>query len=282
MPESNSWKASLALTFTARLGATLLVRRGQHGPLAVQRPFFPEGREVCHAYVLHPPGGIVPGDTLDLDILVEKGAHALVTTPAATKVYTSDGRTSKLAQSLRVEDGAFVEWFPSETILFEGARIDLQTRVQLSGHAGFLGWDILCLGRPACGERFATGWCRQRLELWRDDSPLIVERARYAGAVRDAIHDATWGLRGASVTATLFATPIDLGKDAMAATLGELRELPVTEGELRSATLVRGVLVMRYLGNSVERARILFEKAWHVLRPKLVGRPACLPRIWST
>ena len=282
VPETTSWKASLALTFAERLGATLLVRRGQQGPLAVQRPFFPEGRRVCHAYVLHPPGGIVPGDSLALDIVADKGAHALVTAPAATKVYTSDGRPSKLVQNLRVADGALLEWLPPETILFEGAHVDLRTRVDLSGCAGFIGWEVLCLGRPACGERFREGACRQRLEVWRDGSPLVVERARYQGSMHDAIHDAGWGLRGASVTATLFATVPNLGKDASVAVLAGLRALAVAKDEFSSATQVSGVLVMRFLGKSVERAHVLFEQAWHILRPTLFGRPACLPRIWST
>ena len=277
-PDLSPWKASLALTFAGRDGGTDMVRRGQVGPLAVQRPFFPEGREVCHVYVLHPPGGIVPGDSLELDVDVKQGAHALVTAPAATKVYRSDGRTSKLKQTLRAAHGAFLEWLPQDTILFNGARIELDTRIDLAGSAACIGWDILCLGRPACGERFDEGFCRQRLEVWREGVPLFIERTRYAGAV----HDAAWGLRGACVTATLFAASPALGSDENAVLLAELRALPVKPDELCSTTLVSGVVVMRYLGNSVENARILFEKGWRLVRPVLFGRPACHPRIWST
>jgi urease accessory protein len=276
--EPTSWQASLALTFAGRDGATTMVRRGQLGPLAVQRPFFPEGREVCHVYVLHPPGGLVPGDSLELDVNVEQGAHALVTAPAATKVYRSDGRTSKLRQTLHARDGALLEWLPQDTILFNGARIELDTRIDLAGRAACIGWDILCFGRPACEERFDEGVCRQRLEVWRDGAPLVIERTRYEGAV----HDASWGLRGACVTATLFATSPALGSDESGALLADLRGLPVKPGELCSATLVSGVVVMRYLGNSVENARILFEKGWRLVRPAIFGRPACHPRIWST
>jgi len=277
-PEPTPWMASLALTFAGRGGSTEMIRRGQVGPLAVQRPFFPEGSEVCHVYVLHPPGGIVPGDSLEIDVNVEQGAHALITAPAATKVYRSDGRTSALKQTLRAADGAFLEWLPQDTILFNGARISLDTRIDLAGSAACIGWDILCFGRPACDERFDEGYCRQRLEVWRDGVPLLIERTRYEGAV----HDASWGLRGACVTATLFATSPALGVDENAALLAELRALPVKPGDLCSATLVSGVVVMRYLGNSVENARILFEKGWRLARPLIFGRPVCHPRIWST
>jgi urease accessory protein len=276
---ASSWNASLALTFTASAGATRMLRRGHQGPLVVQRPFFPEGHAVCHAYILHPPGGIVPGDALSLDIAMETGAHGLITTPAATKVYRSDGRTSRQAQIVRAAAGSAVEWLPQETILFEGSRAQLSTRVELSGSAAFIGWDILCFGRPACGKRLgANASCRQRLELWRDGQPLVLERARYEGDIQDA----SWGLRGASVTGTLLAAGPARTPETNQALLQDLRAIPVRAGELSSASEVNGVLVLRYLGNGSEQARILFETAWHILRPVTIGRPACPPRIWST
>jgi urease accessory protein len=64
--------------------------------------------------------------------------------------------------------------------------------------------------------------------------------------------------------------------------LASLREIGPRDGGLCSASLLGGVMVFRYLGNGAEPARILFEQAWHLLRPALVGRPACAPRIWST
>jgi urease accessory protein len=73
-----------------------------------------------------------------------------------------------------------------------------------------------------------------------------------------------------------------LTNEAKPALLQELRRLRVREGELTSTSEISGVLALRYLGNGAEQARILFEKAWHILRPVIVGRPACLPRIWST
>ncbi|HEX7505288.1 MAG TPA: urease accessory protein UreD [Polyangia bacterium] len=274
----SSWKASLALTFLAREGGTQLLRRGHQGPLVVQRPFFPEGRDVCHTYILHPPGGIVPGDYLNLDIAIEAGAHALITAPAATKVYRSDGRISRQVQTLRASASSAVEWLPQETILFQGARAHLSTRIELSGSATFVGWDILCLGRPACGERFGSGACRQHFELWRDGRPLVLERTGYEGDIQDA----AWGLQGAPVTGTLLASGPALTDETKRALQHELRGLRVRNSGLLSASEVSGVLVLRYLGNAVEQARILFEKAWHILRPVILGRPACLPRIWST
>jgi urease accessory protein len=272
--EPHRWQARLRLRFGLNQGRSVVRERVHHGPLQVQRAFYPEGPALCHLYLLHPPGGLVAGDALAMDIAVEAGARALVTTPAANKVYRGDERpAARVRQQLTVESGASLEWFPQETIVFDGGRVELETRVDLAVGSAFAGWEILCLGRPAAGETFTYGSCRQRLELWRAGRPLCLERARFDGGARTL--RAAWGLAGAPVTATMFATP-------MAAPLVDIRTLALPEGELGSATLLDDVLVCRYLGASAERARGYFSRIWSLVRPALVGRPAHSPRIWST
>jgi len=123
--EPGGWQASLELAFAADTsGATRLDRRAHRGPFLVQRPFFPEGREVCHVYLLHPPGGLVGGDELRLDLRVGEGARALVTTPAAGKAYRTLGPVSRQTQALSVADGAALEWLPQETIVYDGAAVN--------------------------------------------------------------------------------------------------------------------------------------------------------------
>lgn len=271
---SPGWAARLALSFVSSGGATVMSRRRQQGPLAVQRAFFPEGRSVAHVYILHPPGGVVPGDTLEVD--VDCAGHALLTTPAATKLYRSDGRQAKVTQALRVAPGAVLEWLPQETILFEGASADLATRIELCEGAAFLGWDLVCLGRPAAGEGFRSGRCRQQLELWLGPRPLVIERTCYDGAMQGA----PWGMRGATVTGTLVAFPSTPDFDPGPA-LAELRGMNAS-GAFLSATSLDRVVVVRYLGHHLEQARALFESAWAILRPRIAGRPMCRPRVWST
>src|SRR6185369_4219301 len=128
-----------------------------------------------HVCVLHPPGGIVSGDQLDFDVRVGVGARALVTTPSATKIYRSDGRRAAQRTRLSVARGAALEWLPQETIIFDGARVDLQTTVSLEEGAVFIGWDVQCLGRPAIAERFTSGECKSGLEISRAGRLLFLE-----------------------------------------------------------------------------------------------------------
>jgi urease accessory protein len=262
----------------------VLARREHRGPLAVQRPFFPEGPSVCHVYVLHPPGGIVGGDDLRIDVDVAAGARALVTTPAATKAYRTAGPAAALENRLRVEAGGVLEWLPQETILYDGCDVTLSTRVDLAPGAAFLGLDLVCFGLPARGEAFASGRCKQAFELWRDGAPLSVERGRFDGG--GPVPSAAWGLAGAPVMGTLLAAPaatVDVAS-LITALRATADALPPDGGDLGSVTTLAGgaVIACRYVGPSVERASSFLRAAWELARPALLGRPATPPRIWST
>jgi urease accessory protein len=253
--------------------------------LAVQRPFFPEGADVCHVYVLHPPGGIVGGDRLHVSVDVEAGAHALLTTPAATKAYRAAGRPASLSNDLRVAAGGVLEWLPQETILYDGSDIALSTRVDLQPGAAFLGLDLLCFGLPARHEvgdgGYANGRCKQAFEIWRAGAPLAIERGRFDG---DApVHGSAWGLAGAPVMGTLLAVGAEAtDAEPLLAALRERTEaLPA--GDLGAATVLNGgVIACRYVGPSVERAGTFLRGAWALTRRALIGRDATPPRIWAT
>ena len=270
----NGWLANLSLKFTGREDKTIISHRKHQGPLVIQKPFYPEG-DVCHVYLLHPPGGVVGGDQLTLDVEVNNSGHALVTTPAAGKFYRSDGRIAKLKQSLRVEASSTLEWLPQETILFSGCEVNMQTVVQLEGDAQFIGWEILCMGRPASGELFDKGSARQHFEIWRDKKPLMLDRSQLSGS--DDVLSAKWGMQNYTVTGTMMV--VNANKEM----LQHVRNnLPKLSDGLFSATLINDVLVCRALAHQAEFVRFAFIHVWKEIRLDLLGRSACEPRIWST
>jgi len=278
--ETAGWGASLTLGFSADAsGATILSRRAHRGPFVVQRPFFPEGREVCHVYLLHPPGGLVGGDELRLELQVGAGAHALVTTPAAGKAYRTLGPVARQRQALAVEAGATLEWLPQEIIIYDGADVEIATEVDLAPGARFIGAETLCFGLPARGAPFQRGACRPSFALRRNGAPLLIERACFEGG-RDA-QAAVWGLAGATVLTSIVAAPAPAVAivDRLQA---EARAL--SDGDRAGATVVADgdVLVVRHLGRQAERARAFVHRTWGLLRSALFDRPAVAPRIWST
>lgn len=267
------WRAKLDLEFDVHRRRTVMTGRRHEGPLRVQRSFHPEGAP-CHAYILHPPGGVVGGDSLQTRGRLRPGAWATITSPGATKFYRSLGETAHLDQSLRVDAGATLEWFPQEQIVFNGAVVDAITRIDLEPGARCLAWEINCLGRPAGDQPFEQGRLRQRFQVWRGGRPLLLEHARIAG--EGPVAEAHWGLRGQPAFATLVATPADA--DDLAAVREDLAPLPGPW----AVTLLDDLLVVRWFGPGAREAGWLRDNVWHILRPRLLGRPVCRPRIWDT
>ena len=263
-----SWKAELDLRFERREARTVLAAKRFDGPLAFQKPLYPEGGEVCHGIVLHPPAGVAGGDELAIGATVGEDAHALLTTPGAGKWYRSAGPRAEQRLRLRVEGG--LEWLPQETIVFDGAVAGLSCEIELGPSGRYVGWEVLCLGRSGSGERFENGridLCtsvsRSGKLLWREQGS-IDPRGRF---MRSPV-----GLAGHAVCATLVAAAPGLDSAALAA----------CRAAGAVATLLPGVLVARWLGDSSEAAKQHFIRLWQVLRPALFGRPAVEPRIWRT
>jgi urease accessory protein len=269
---NNGWYAGLRLGFRKSPGRTVLAERKHQGPLAVQRAFYPEG-DLCHVYLLHPPGGIAGGDRLDIRARVDSQASALVTTPGATKFYRSIGPAAVQTQRLSLHGGS-LEWLPQENILFPGAKAELSTQVHLKGDAAFIGWEINCLGRPAIDESFDAGHALFSFSIFRDDLPLLHERLTVDSV--KSLYGAA-GLRNQPVVASLYATTED-----EKLTDSVRSQIPEKYRPQLGVTLVDGLLIIRYLGDSTERARRLFIDIWKVLRPSILNRTPSVPRIWNT
>lgn len=270
------WRARLDLGFSASINKTILSHRRHFGPLQVQKPFYPEINGVCHVYVLHPPGGVVGGDELNINIDVRPNANALITTPAAGKFYRSSGSVAKQIQTIKVAPKGALEWLPSENILYSGANSVINTIIELSRDSQFIGWEISCLGRPASNEVFNQGLLDQRFEIWRDGKPLRVERLKLKGGGQ-ALH-AKWGLNGFPVIGTLVCITDKSGLlDSLRKTIKSF-----VDQELFSVTQIDGAILCYFLGNSVERARNCFISAWKILRQEVIGHEVVEPRIWKT
>ncbi|WP_423205913.1 urease accessory protein UreD (plasmid) [Paracoccus yeei] len=270
------WLGKLDMRFAPLAGKTRLVSRSHVGPLVVQRPFHPETDGTTHVYVLHPPGGIAGGDRLELTCVLDAGARTLLTTPGAGKIYRTAGGPGRMTTEIEVGPGAVCEYLPQETILFDGADARIETRVRLARDATYLGWDFLCLGRPAAGEGFGKGAVRQRVEVIRAGRPIWYERLDLPAGSPHL--QARFSLAGQPIVATMvYAGPMLEGTDErIRAEAGE--DAP----GVFSVSQLEDVVVCRYLGASMTQAKTLFGRAWQVLRAGPMGKRAVAPRIWAT
>ena len=272
------WQAKLhmqlAPSITPHGRKTVMTGLHHFGPLRVQRPFYPEA-DTAHIYLLHPPGGVVGGDGLDIDIHAQRQAHGLFTTPGATKFYRSAGDSAHVRQHLSVAAGGTLEWFPQENIFFPGARVDMETRIDLHGDGRFMGWEISCLGRPVNSEIFQQGEINARLRIHRDGKALLIERLK----VDQPKHlNAASGLRNYPMQGLFIATGANdaLLEQAREQLSGIDHDLPC------GLTLLDDVLVMRVLGTRCEKIQALMIPVWQQLRQEILKKPAGMPRIWNT
>ena len=175
--------------------------------------------------------------------------------------------------------GGCLEWLPQESIVFDGAIARMGTRIELAADACFIGWDILCLGRAAAGERFTNGHFGLFLQVDRDNRPIWLERGQFAG--NDPMLASPVGWAGHTVCGTLLCTFPELPQHA-AALLEALRAVPPADAALHGITALPDMLIARYLGDNSEAARLWFAELWKILRPACCGRPVVTPRIWNT
>jgi urease accessory protein len=275
--ERGGWHGALDVAFERRGDRSTLCHVRHHGPLRLQRPLYPEGDRVCHAIVVHPPGGVAGGDSLQIDVAARERAHALLTTPGAGKLYKAAGRVASVAVRLTVARDSVLEWLPQETIVFDGADARLALDLDLTADARALAWEIVVLGRMASGETFRDGRLRQRLRVRRDGRLEFDEASDVRGG-SDWLAAAP-GWQHMPVAGTLIAAGVSVDDALLETARAALADYGTRAAVTR---LAPGLLAGRYLGPSAGEARAAFAALWHAVRPAVAGVTAQAPRIWST
>ena len=279
------WAGRLTLAYRSepwRDGTQRTVLHSRHeGPLRVLASLYPEAPGTCHNVLVHPPGGIVGGDTLHLEADLAEGAHALLTTPGATRFYRSGGEMALQSIDARVAEGARLEWLPLETIVHSGALAENRMRFELAPGAEMIGWDVLALGLPAAGERFDRGCYTQQIQL----PGVWLERARLAAADR-WLFDSPLGWHGNSVLATLWfaagAPVVDSRRDALLEAARDAAAGSALAASAGASSPHAEAVVLRVLAPRVEPAMALLAQVWGRWRTLAWALAACAPRVWRT
>lgn len=275
-----SWHATLQLDYR-RAGPRSVAQHRHAGPLRILQSLYPEDPAVCHNVLVHPPGGLVGGDTIEIGVCVGPQAHGLVTTPGATRYYRSNGEPARQRLHASLQAGARLEWLPLEALAYDGCRADNRAVFELAPGAELLGWDVTALGLPAAGQPFRRGSFHQHLEVpgvWLEQGRIDAQDA--------LLLDGPLGLAGQRCLATLFfvaGTPIE--RTRREAALDAVRQV-IEQHPLRlnaGATSPHPqVLVLRALAPLVEPVLELLRPARAAWRQTLWQMGAVPPRIWAT
>ncbi len=273
------WQARLKVDYSVE-DQRCVARHEHHGPLRILKSLYPEGDRVCHNILVHPPSGLVGGDELLIDINLQAGAHALLTTPGATRFYGSDAKTARQQVHAHVADGACLEWLPLEALAYNGCQAHNQAVFHLEAGSRLMAWDVTALGLPHADQPFLSGQFQQHLEI----TGTWLERGLIAATDHRLLHSPL-GLNGHSCQSTLvFAQGTAMSEDYRAQVVALARELCESH-RLRLQAGVSSpdarVVVLRVLSDQVESAMELMRSVWLQWRSRCWQLPAVAPRIWA-
>jgi urease accessory protein len=274
-----SWLAQLSLDYTQENGRSV-ARFSHQGPLRILQSLYPEGDAICHNVLVHPPSGLVGGDTLDMQVNVGPGAHGLVTTPGATRFYRSEAGLATQQVHATLHEDARLEWLPLEAIAYSGCDALNKAIFVLAPTAELMTWDLTALGLPYANQPFESGRFQQHLEVpgvWLERGALEAQDER--------LMNGPLGLAGQRCMATLmFAAGSAIAPERVEAALDAARAAVDASPlrQLAGATQPHPqVIVLRVLAPVVEPAMQLLRPVWAAWRQVLWGLPGNIPRLWN-
>lgn len=273
-----AWHARLGLDY-ARAGDRCVARFEHEGPLRILQTLYPEGDGIAHNVVVHPPSGIVGGDTLDIRVRARAGSHAVVTTPGASRFYRSEGAPAVQHVRIAMDDGARLEWLPLEAICYPGCHAHNRLDLQLASGAQLLAWDVVALGLPASRQPFDRGSLHQHIELqghWLEKGHIDANDARWM--------DGPLGLAGHRCLATFFfASGSDIARPQREALLDAARAAIDTAGAVHAGATAPNprVVAVRVVAPLVEPAIDVLKQVRAAWRPLAWGLAPVPPRTWS-
>lgn len=270
------WKARLQLGFHRR-GDQTCSTYTHEGPLRVLQALYPEGPGVCHHVLVHPPGGLVGGDQIEIGLQVDAGAHAFVTTPGATRFYRSTGATATQRVKIALAAGASLEWLPLETIAYDDCRACNHWTVSMAAGSRLMAWDVLALGLPQSGQPYERGRYLQHMEIegiWLDRGWIDGDDAR--------LMDGPIGLHGHRCLATLvLASGSTLAPEALEQALNEARGVALPSGLWLGVTSPHPrMVVVRVLAQQTEPAMAVLQQIWALWRSSQWGLNPQASRMW--
>jgi urease accessory protein len=210
------------------------------------------------------------GDRMQVEVAVQPGTDAVMTTQAAEKIYRSDGEETATDIRLRLEAEARLAWLPQEQILFNGVRFRRTLDVAMAADATLTLIESTVFGRLAMGERIGEGAFRDSWRVRRGGRLVLAEEVRLEGPVDALLARPAIACGGRAIATVLHVAPGAEGRreEARAALDGAAAECGVSAWD--------GILLARFLSPDPQALRA--DLARFVTR--LRGAP--MPRSWQT
>jgi urease accessory protein len=223
--------------------------------------------------ILNPTGGLVGGDRLSIDVEVTAGAHAVLTTPSATRVYRTDAEAAVHSVKISIGPQAAVEWVPDHTIPFAGSALRQTLDVDMDATARLILVDAFSAGRIGRGEAWQFAVLDSAVSVRDQHGWLLRDRLALRGPMNGK--DTAWDGLGYTESHPYFASIAIIGSfDRERFTADVRRQCPgVAAGRVAVATLARDGLLIRCLAPSAPVLLDTIETCWGLGRRALLGMP---------
>ena len=219
---------------------------------------------------LNTSGGLTSGDTLEYCVDLGPATRATATTQTAERAYRAEGLPARARVALTVGAGGALDWLPQETILFDGAKLDRETTVDLAEGASFLGLETVVLGRAAMGETLRRLHLHDRRLIRRNGRIEVLDPFRLDNSSL-ARADAPALLQGARAIAVLI-----LSAPGAEDHLPTLRAALTEPGVTAAASALPGRIILRAHAPDAWPLRRQMARLIETLRP------GALPRVWQS
>lgn len=223
-------------------------------------------------------GGVTGGDCFQQTVRMDKGAHAIITTQAAEKIYKASAGSAagRIINTLTVEPDAFAEWLPQETIFFDAARLQRRFEIELGPTAQLLACEAMVFGRTAMGETVRTGYLSDNWRVTMGDRLVFADGLRFDKLIQDRLDRPAVAAGSRALATVLYAGPnceslIGLAKQAV--------EAFINEGQRAAASRIGDLIVARFIATNGVLLKSMLIPYIETIRAA-TGSSGGLPKLW--
>jgi urease accessory protein len=230
---------------------------------------------VEEAVIINTGGGVAGGDRLECSVAALPGASIAVTSQAAEKVYRALYEPARVVTRLKAQRSAKLAWLPQETIVFNGARLHRTTEIDLFSGAELLALEWLVLGRTAHGEVVVGGNLTDSWRVKRDGRLIWADSFRITDEILPHLNRKALLANGKAVATLIYFGPY------LEKRLDFLREIIPSLGCNCAATLVSGLIVVRFAAKESSDLKFALRSFLEQFGPELGAGPFRVPKMWS-
>jgi urease accessory protein len=246
----------------------------ERSPIRILFPRTGDGA-IQEAVLINTAGGVAGGDRLECSVTALPGASLTVTSQAAEKVYRALHEPACIATKLNALGSAKLAWLPQETIVFNYARLKRTTEIELVSGTELLALESLVLGRAAHGEVMLGGHITDSWRVKKDGRLIWADSFRITNDIFPHLHrKALLSNYKAIATLIYFGPYLDRR-------LEFLRGIIPSLGCNCAATLVGGLIVVRFATKESSDLKLALRSFLHQFGSEIGVGPFRVPKMWS-